>query len=290
MSQKKYAVFTMDVETFADTDCIRNASIPVNVDLMDGLEEYLKILDKYQIKSTLFTVGDLAPQMASRLQQHIDNGHRIALHSYSHIAPMSVPLEQFKEKTRQAKAQMQELFGVDVVGFRAPCFSMDTARLDVLRELGFTYDSSHLDFLPARHTVKMDLNHFRQLRKNIFRRDRFYEFGLSKEKVFGKAFPISGGGYVRLSNWGFIKTLIQHHIQKNDYYVFYLHPFELTKQKVPFLKGLKTYDKFYIRQGIGSYGRRIKKIIRMLQKDGYEFVTFEQLVHIMDREKAESAL
>ena len=66
---------------------------------------------------------------------------------------------------------------------------------------------------------------------------------------------------------------------------FYLHPFELTKQKVPFLKELRSYDKFYIKQGIHTYSRRIERIIRMLKKSGYEFVTFEQLVQIMDAER-----
>lgn len=283
MNQKKYAVFTMDVETFADTECISASGIHVDVDLLDGFDEYLRILDRHNIKCTLFTVGDLSIRIADKLRPHIQRGHRLAMHSYAHIAPMSVSLEQFRELTGNAKTQMQELFGVDVVGFRAPCFSMDKDRLKVLQELGFRYDSSHLDFLPARHTVKLDLESFAQLRQSVFRKDGFYEFGLTKGKIMGQPFPISGGGYVRLSNWGFIKPLIRHHIRKNDYYVFYLHPFELTRQKIPFIKELKSYDKYYIKQGIRAYKKRIERIIAMLKKDGYEFVTFEQLVQIMDQ-------
>lgn len=284
MRRKKYAVFTMDVETFADTECISALGLQVDTDLMDGFDEYLKILDKYNIKSTLFVVGDLATQIPDKLKPHVDNGHKLALHSFSHIAPVSVPIPKFREELRHTKQRLQTLFNTEVVGFRAPCFSMDKDRLEVLQELGFHYDSSHLDYSPARHTVKLDLQNFRQLRKGIFRNKNFYEFGLSKEKVFGFPFPISGGGYVRLSNWGFVKTLIHHYIHKNDYYVFYLHPFELTKQQVPFLKELKSYDKYYIKQGIRTYGQRVESIIRMLQKDGYEFVTFENLVQIMNRE------
>lgn len=287
MGHKKYAVFTMDVETFADTECISSSGIPVNVDLMDGLDEYIRILNKNGIKSTLFTVGDLAPRIVDRLRNYIGRGHDLAMHSYSHIAPMQVPLEQFRENTRRAKEKMRNLFGVDVTGFRAPCFSMDKARLEVLQELGFRYDSSHLDYQPARHTVKLDLHNFQKLRDNIFRRNNFYEFGLAKEKILGLPFPISGGGYVRLSNWGFMKTVIGHYIHQNDYYVFYLHPFELTKQEIPFLKELKSYDKYYIKQGIRAYGRRIEQIIEMLKKDGYEFVTFQQLVNIMDADVAQ---
>lgn len=287
MNEKKYAVFTMDVESFADTECISASGVHVEEDLMDGFEEYIKILNRHNIKGTLFTVGEFAPQIADRLRKHIANGHRLALHSFSHIPPMSVPLEQFREKTLSAKKRMKELFGVNVVGFRAPCFSIDKARLNILQELGFLYDSSHLDFLPARHTVKLDLDDFHSVRQGIFRNKHFYEFSLSKEKVFGRAFPISGGGYVRLSHWGFIKTLINHNIHRNNYYVFYLHPFELTKQKIPFIKELKLYDKYYISQGIYSYKRRIEHIIQMLKKQNYEFVTFEQLVQIMDREQHE---
>lgn len=284
MNRKKYAVFTMDVEAFADTECIRSSNIPVDVDLMDGLEEYIKILDRHGIKCTLFTVGDLAVRIVDRLRPHIAGGHKLALHSYTHEAPMSVPLEKFREKTEHAKKRMKELFGVEVEGFRAPCFSMDKDRLNILKELGFTYDSSHLDYSPARHTVKLDLQDFQQIGKDIFRNGDFFEFGLSKEKIFGQMFPISGGGYVRLCNWGFMKGLIYRHIRNHDYYVFYLHPFELTKQKVPFIKELKSYDKYYISQGIRTYGQRIEQIIKMLKKDGYEFVTFEQLTHIMNGE------
>ncbi len=285
MTRKKYAVFTMDVETFADTECINSSGLQVDVDLMDGFDEYMQILDRHDIKSTLFTVGDLAPRIADQLQPHLAKGHRLALHSYTHVAPMTVPLEQFREKTHQAKARLKELFGVDVTGFRAPCFSMDKDRLDVLQELGFQYDSSHLDFSRARHTVEIDLQDFKQLRNGIFRKDDFFEFGLSKERVLGMPFPISGGGYVRLSPWGFVKALIRHYVLHNDYYVFYLHPFELTKQKIPYIKELKSYDKYYIKQGVRTYGKRVERIIQMLKKSGYEFVTFEQLVNIMKKEQ-----
>lgn len=284
MNRQKYAVFTMDVESFADTECISALGLQVDADLMDGFDEYLKILDQYNIKSTLFVVGDLGTSTLNKLYPHIQNGHSLALHSFSHIAPVSVPINKFREELQRAKLRLQELFQTDVVGFRAPCFSMDKEHLDVLQELGFRYDSSHLDYSPARHTVKLDLQNYEPLRKGIFRNRNFYEFGLSKEKVFGFPFPISGGGYVRLSNWGFIKTLIHHYIHKNDYYVFYLHPFELTKQQVPFLKELKSYDKYYIKQGIRNYGKRVEQIIRMLKKDGYQFVTFEELADIMSKE------
>ena len=78
--------------------------------------------------------------------------------------------------------------------------------------------------------------------------------------------------------------MITHYIRRHDYYVFYLHPFELTRRKIPFFKELKNYDKYYIKQGIRHYNRRVERIIQMLLKNGYEFVTFEKLTQIMEAE------
>jgi len=281
MLKKKYAVFTMDVESFTDTECVVNSAQNVNVDLLDGFDEFIKILDKYNIKSTLFTVGSLAPKITGRLKRCINNGHRLALHSYEHIAPMDVSPETFKNEISKSKIELTKLFDTEISGFRAPFFSLDNQRLDILKELGFKYDSSYLDFLKARHTVKLDLKGFKEFSKDIFYNGNFFEFGLSKHKIFGKPYPISGGGYVRLSNWGFIKGVIKQYLMQNDFYVFYLHPFELTNQKIPFLKDLKPHDQYYLQCGINSYGRHIEQLILMLKKLDYSFITFEELSEIL---------
>ena len=284
MKKKKYAVFTIDVERFADTDCIRNCGVAVEEDMLDGFDAYMELMDRYGIKNTLFTIGDLAEDLADRLRPRLAAGHDLALHSYNHVPPRAEQLERFREKTRQAKARMKALFGVEVEGYRAPCFSMDNDRLEVLRELGFRYDSSYLNFYPAQHTRKLNMGDFSRVRPGVFRKDGFYEFGLSTGRLLGIPFPISGGGYTRLAPWFFIRNLLRRYIRKSDYYVFYIHPFELTRKRIPFIRQLKGYDQYYIRRGIRTYDRRVERIIRMLQRQGYEFVTFRQLTQIMNAE------
>ena len=273
----------MDVEAFTDTECVANSSQKVELDLLDGFDEYIDILDKYNIKSTLFTVGSLAPKMLDRLKKSIENGHKLALHSYEHIAPMDVNLETFRQETLKSKLHFEKLFGTDVVGFRAPFFSLDDKRLKILKELGFKYDSSHLGFSRARHTVGMKLKNFKEFSKGIFHDGDFFEFSMSKHKIFGKSYPISGGGYVRLFNWGVIKTIIKQYLQQNNYYVFYLHPFELTRQKIPYLKDLKPYDQYYLQYGIKSYKQHIEQLIILLKKQGYDFITFEELSEKLEK-------
>lgn len=283
MGKKKYAVFTMDVERFSDTECIANSKTKVDIDLLDGLDEYIELLDKYNIKSTLFTVGDLAEQIKDILDVYLKHGHQLALHNYKHTAPINLSCEEFKEGVKNSKERLEKLFGKEIVGFRAPCFSMDNERIDILKNLGFKYDSSYLGFSKARHTVKLNFKNYEKIYKNVYRDEDFFEFGISRQKIFGKPYPISGGGYVRLFNWGVIKAVIKYYLRRNDYYVFYLHPFELSKKKIPVLKELKSYDKFYLKNGMTGYKRHIEQLIKILKKFDYTFITFEELTEKLSK-------
>ncbi len=285
MFKQKYAVFTMDVEPFSDTECISRSKETVNEELLDGFDEYIKILDENNIKATLFTVGNLAPKMSDKLKKCILNGHELALHNYEHIAPAEIEPEEFKKNLTKTKKELSNIFNTEISGFRAPFFGIDKEHLDIIKEAGFKYDSSFLKFSAARHIVDFELNDFEKRSKNIYKNGDFYEFGIPNHKMFGFPYPISGGGYIRLGYWPFIKGLIKQYIQKNDYYVFYLHPFELTKQKIPRMKHLKSYDKFYLNYGIKNYSKHIKQIISMLQKFGYTFITFEEFAEKLNKEK-----
>ena len=95
---------------------------------------------------------------------------------------------------------------------------------------------------------------------------------------------------MRLGNWDFIKSLLWQYIHTNNFYVFYLHPFEMTREKVPVLRNLKSYDKYYLRFGIHTYKRKVQWIIALLKKCGYQFVTFEELTRIMNGQTAQSAV
>ncbi len=280
-NRTKYAVFTVDVEAFADTECVSNSGADIQEDMLDGLDEYIRILDKFNIKATMFSVCRTALSAVERIAPHVARGHKLALHSMDHTVPCHMTNEEFRQETSLAKKLLSEAFGTEVTGYRAPCFGIDDDKLEILRELGFTYDSSRMDFAPARHTVCMKMNRFQELRKGVFRLGNFFEFGLVNNRIFGQEFPISGGGYVRLFNWGLIKSAIMDYIRKNDYYVFYLHPFELSRKPVPFVPNLKIADRYYLNSGIRSFPGKVEAIIRLLKKAGYVFVTFDELASIM---------
>ncbi len=274
----KYAFFSIDVERFIDTECVSNANQPIKQTMLDGLDRYMAILDKYDIKATMFVLSDLADEIYEQLKKHLKNGHKIALHGKHHIAPRMMTNEQFRRHIASAKEKLENLFGTKVVGYRAPCFSIDHEKLDILRELGFQYDSSRMDFAAARHTTHVDMEDFENPIGEVYTRDGFCEFGLTTQRVFGKKYPISGGGYLRIPNWFFAFSLLQHYLKKNDYYIFYSHPFEFSEEKVPRVKKLKFYDKLYLSMGLYTYPYKTEFIIKLLKKFGYTFTTFESQV------------
>ena len=274
----KHAFFTIDVEKFADTECVHNSGQSVNKTMLDGLDRYIEILDKYNIKATLFVLSDLADEIKDKLKGYIKKGHKIALHGKNHTPPRLITNEQFEEQISEAKEKLEHMFNVSVEGYRAPCFSIDSDKLDILQKLNFGYDASKMDFSAARHTEPMNMDGFKQIGNEIYKKGNFYEFGVSTQRVIGKRFPVSGGGYIRISNWFFASFMLKKYLKSHDSYVFYSHPFELSKEKTPKLKKLKLYDRFYLKFGKLTYSCKIEYIIKKLKKYGYKFLTFEDVI------------
>ena len=282
-NRRKMAVFTMDLENFTDTGCIMDSDLKIDQDMLDGLDEYVSILDKYNIKATFFAMCEAAQAVQGKMKRYISNGHDLALHGYDHTAPIKLDCDEFRYRIATAKKWLEELFGVEVKGYRAPFFSLDNERLDVLSELGFKYDSSRFDLPNRVHAAEIDVSRFNKITDNVFRRGDFFEFGMPCHQWLGLRIPVSGGGYARISDWTFFLSMLRQYLAHSDYYVFYLHPFELSKMKMPQTPNLKSHDQYYLRAGVKSYHRKIESIIKLLQKLGYEFVTFDELANRLQK-------
>lgn len=283
--KRKLAVFTMDLEHFVDTGCVRASGAEIREDMLDGLDEYISLLDRHGIKATLFAMCPAAEQVKEKVEKYLQAGHTLALHGDDHVPPMTLSAEEFRESIRNGKERLERTFGTRVRGYRAPFFSLDNKRLDVLEELGFDYDASRLAFQNRDYAGQIDVEDFKQLSDGAFRRGHFYEFSASCQRFMGIPVPLSGGGYVRLGNWGFVLSMLSDYLRKSDYYVFYLHPFELSKQKVPHVPHLKPHDQWYLSVGLHTYRAKIETIIKLLKKFGYEFVTFEEMADYYEKSK-----
>ena len=103
---------------------------------------------------------------------------------------MKMTLEAFKlirkmyryhEGNKRAKA----------VGYRAPYFSLDRERLDLVRLAGFSFDSSRIEF--GNHPLygSIEMTEYENVEAGIYKFQDFIEFEATTPLVLGRNIPIS---------------------------------------------------------------------------------------------------
>jgi peptidoglycan/xylan/chitin deacetylase (PgdA/CDA1 family) len=81
--------------------------------------------------------------------------------------PMQLTLSEFRDDVVRARKVLEDVSGREVVGYRAPSFSIDHKRLTILQGCGFRYDSSHHPF--GRHERYGRLGDLRPDRAGVYR-------------------------------------------------------------------------------------------------------------------------
>ena len=123
----------------------------------EGAERYpaitrtvLEFLAERSVRGTFFVTGEIAENSPDLVRDVAEHGHELAFHGFHHVPFTQLEPDQLREEAKRAKALLEDLGGHEVLGFRAPTFSLvpeSRWAVDVLAELGFTYSSS---VLPAR--------------------------------------------------------------------------------------------------------------------------------------------
>lgn len=269
---------SMDVESYLDARCLKELNYrPESCPQCEqSVEDFCGLLNEHGIKGTFFTVASFADKCGSQLKNAISEGHEIALHGLNHVSPLTQSDKRFINDTVTAKRVLEEKFGTKIIGYRAPCFGVSDETVAKLYSMGFKYDSSDLDFSPAVNSGKIDLSRFKKLNDVAYENDGFYEFKPCSSHYFGRLIPVSGGGYFRLLP--FITFNVKRYLKNADAYLFYVHPFEVFKDKLSYPDNLSLHDKLYIQCRRKNYLERIGKLIGFLKKTGYEFINFKQFI------------
>lgn len=271
---KKYAVITMDVEDWYHT-YFPELDVDRELSLLDGLDEALSIMNEQKIKGSFFVVGEIADKLADKLRKMDRNGHDIACHNWVHLRPVTMAKDEFEAQLIKAKEKLEEILGHEVHGYRAPSFGIDDERLDIVQK-HFSYDSSKLKPQKSAKYGVLSLKGFKEVFPCVYRKDGFTEFEVSTQKI-GSMNMLLGGGYIRMLPWFFMKWMTKRYLKTGQPYVMYIHPIDLSPQPMPKVAGI-SFDR-YLRTHIGrkQMVKRFEKVIKLLQENGYEFVTFEQL-------------
>ena len=274
-SQKKYAILSMDVEDWYHLDYFQGKNLDKSKSLLDGFVNYIDLLNKHKIKTTFFVLSELVEIAEEHLKYAVDCGHEIACHGKTHIRPLAMNTEDFEKEIAEAKATLAEVTGKDVVGYRAPCYSIDNERYEIVKKLGFKYSSSKMDVPNHPLYGDLSLSGFNCLQDNIYEKDGFMEFALSTKKLFGKHIAVSGGGWIRLFPWHLLmRPMINSYANSSNTYTLYIHPFELSNRQMPKVKNINFLTEMRSRIGLGKVTPKIESLISILKDNDFVFDTF----------------
>jgi len=271
------AWMTVDLEEWYDLDYLKDFRLkdtPVRV--LPQIFDFLDMLDREGIKATFFCVANIAQENADILREIVRRGHALGCHGLDHELLTGKTAEQFEYEAAEAKRIIEQAAGVPVTGYRASCFTMDRRKLEICRNLGYTYDSSRIRFKQHPLYRDLDLYDFTEVEDLVHIHENFSEYEVPTLDIGKYSIPISGGGYMRLFPYPVMKILLKMYAKKHENFLIYVHPFELTPMPLPLPKELKITTKFRCLVGRRGNLKKLTKIIRLLKNMGAAFSTLEE--------------
>jgi ribosomal protein S18 acetylase RimI-like enzyme len=286
-SSRKRAILSMDGEDWYQLGYFDGPRCDRSYSMLDGFDRYLEILADRGIPSSLFVVGDLVRDLRGSLRQATALGHDIGSHGYAHCRPITLNMRRFEEHLVRSRGILGEVLGHEPIGFRAPSFAIDRARLEIVREVGFSYDSSRIQFRTHPEYCTLDVSDFSEVGRWVYRLGDFYEFELSTVRFCRRDIPVAGGAYLRWLPWWFLRGLLRRYLDHEDLYIFYIHPFELSDAgSPPFPSDTPLLSRIRFGHGRRSAASRLGRLIVLLREEGFEFTTFaRERSHLLERDR-----
>jgi polysaccharide deacetylase family protein (PEP-CTERM system associated) len=191
-------------------------------------ERLLEVLGGASRSATFFVLGWVAERHPGLVRSIRAQGHEVACHGYGHQMITRLTREEFAEDIRRGKAALEEVIGAEVIGYRAPTFSVVRETLwslEVLAEAGFQYDSSIFPIVHDRYGIPDALRFPHLLPAGVGR--VIAEFPLSTIGSGRWRIPVAGGGYFRLFPYGVTRWAITRLNRERQPAMVYLHPWEI---------------------------------------------------------------
>jgi polysaccharide deacetylase family protein (PEP-CTERM system associated) len=276
MPSTKHA-FSVDVE-----DWYQGIELPLDawvgkenrVDI--GLSKVLELLSEKNVKATFFTLGAVAKSNPKSIRFIAQQGHEIASHTMYHEKIYDLEPTKFLKQERECKAILEDISESKVLGFRAPYFSITNQSLwalDILVELGYTYDSSISPMQTWRYGIAGTEPGIYQLKSGLI------EFTPSLGNFCSHSYGV-GGAYLRIYPYKLTKAALKKSADNGLPGMFYVHPWELDPNHPRVKVGLKPFITHYSR--LGSTVPKLKKLL-----SDFQFTTVRQVI---DLQKAKRPL
>lgn len=255
---------TIDVEDYFQVAAFEKEIQPREWDtfesrVVENTHCLLRLLSRFNCKATFFVVGWIAERYPSLIREIHLEGHSIGCHSYLHQKIYTMSPEGFREDTQKAKSILEDIVGDTVFGYRAPSYSITSNSLwalDILEELGFTFDSSIFPIHHDNYGIP-DAPRF----EYILPGKKLKEYPISTVRFFGKNIPVSGGGYFRLFPYWLTRFFLKRINQvEHKPFMFYLHPWEVDPGQ-PRMRNISQRSKFRHYNNLDKTSHRLEKLL-----------------------------
>ena len=218
-------------------------TLPCRVE--QNVDRVLALLAERNVCATFFALGWVGERYPALIRRIALAGHELASHGFAHRRATEQQRGEFLADIRLAKAVLEDIAGQEVVGYRAPSFSVGPENqwaVDCIAEAGYRYSSS---IYPIRH------DHYGVPDAPRFAHEAkpgLLELPIATVRVLYSNWPAGGGGYFRLLPYVVSRWSIRR-INKVDRKpaLFYFHPWELDPEQ-PRVKGIgrKTRFRHYV--------------------------------------------
>lgn len=240
------AAFSVDLEDYYQVEALRPicprerwGEFPDR--LIENAERILEILETHATKGTFFVLGCVAEKHPDLIRRISACGHEIASHGHDHELIYRMKPESFREDVHRARALLQDLSGQEVIGYRAPSYTVMAHTLwalPILVEEGYRYDSSIYPIARKRygmpkaqrwpHTI--DLAEARTIA----------EFPMTTVRIGPVNLPATGGAYLRLLPFAWQRWAVGRNSRQGKPLMLSIHPWELDPGQPRFPVPLRT--------------------------------------------------
>lgn len=278
-------ILSVDVEDYHDQLALemQDRIVPPNEEAVRCTDAMLELFDEYNVKATMFILGEMAEHFPDMVRRIADAGHHLGVHGYYHHQAFKLSPQEFRQSIDRAKKLIEDVAGREANAHRAVAFSIGKKTMwafDILVDLGFKYDSSIFPFKGRRYgTPDAPRSPYRH---TLSDGRSIWEIPMSVAMSMGRRWPACGGGYLRVFPFAYTKWAIRKLNAEGIGAVVYLHPYEVEPSPVieP-LPGLSFKERcqfrfFNFHQCVGRR-KTIPKLRYLLTH--YRFGTIADAVH-----------
>lgn len=269
MREKIINAMSVDVEDYFQVAAFEKNIKPSDWDnfpcrVERNTQQILELFHQKNIRSTFFVLGWVAKRYPDLVKEIVAQGHELASHGYAHQRATQQTREVFRQDIDRAKKILEDISGAEILGYRAPSYSISNENLwahDELLEIGHQYSSSV-------YPVKHDLYGIPDAPRFAYRCENgLLEIPITTAKFGSKNIPAGGGGFFRFFPYKFSKWNINRvNEQDKQASIFYFHPWEIDPEQ-PRQTGISLKSRFRHYLNLNKMEPRLKQLLSDFQWD-----------------------